>query len=375
MKSFFNKKLITAIAAQIDAVHPEFDSPLFCTQAAKGLSNLELKARSKHIALALAAQLPAGNQTQFKQSISILLTSMGTPDDNGGMEGMGGFGYLPHLDYLELHGLPYPKIALPAMAKMTRFFSAEFAIRPYIIKHPELTRISLSKWMKDKDWRVRRLASEGTRPRLPWGQQLPDFIRDPQPVLAILAQLFNDENLIVRRSVANNLNDIAKDHPDLAADTAQQWLSSNGEHASWTAKHGMRTLVKQGHPKALSVLGFTGGEQVEINKLTLSPAQLSIGDQISIAFELLSNESDDAKLVVDYALERVLANGKLARKVFKIGNKILQSGERMSIDKKHNFRQRSTRTYYPGQHAIEIVVNGHIKARKTFVLKAPASQR
>ena len=370
MKTFFNRKLVISIAEEISHTHAQFDSDRFVEQASTGLNKLELKARSHHIAHALAELLP----DNFEESTAILLSAMkrssttAEAEQSGGLEGMGGFRYLPFLDFVELYGLVHTRISLKTLERMTQFFSAEFAIRPFIIESPKLSMTFIVRWSKNKDWRVRRLASEGIRPRLPWAKQLPEFINDPTPVLPILQRLYADENLIVRRSVANNLNDIAKDHPDLAAHTATQWMKHKSVDAQWTAKHGLRTLIKQGHPKALAALGYKLDRQITISKFKLEPARLKIGERLHILLTVKSNEAKTVKLVVDFALERALANGKTARKVFKLKNLTITPCESVIVVKYLDFIQRSTRTYYPGPHAIDILVNGQVKLRKEFVV-------
>ena len=358
------------MAEEISHAHKYFDSDQFVTRASRGLYKLELKARSQHIAHALAAQLPS----DFEESAAFLLHALDVSTmahesgQSGGLEGMGRFRYLPFLDFVELYGAEHTNISLRTLERMTRFFSAEFAIRPFIIQSPELTMKAISRWSKNKDWRVRRLASEGTRSRLPWGKQLPAFINDPTPVLPILERLYTDKNLIVRRSVANNLNDISKDHSDLAAHTAARWMKNKSVDAQWTAKHGLRTLIKQGHPKALSALGYELNRKIIISRFRLTPTHLKIGERLHMVLTAISKEDKAVKLVVDFALERVLANGKTARKVFKLKNLTIAPNESVIVTKYLDFIQRSTRTYYPGPHAIDILVNGQVKLRKDFVI-------
>ncbi|MFT5351853.1 MAG: 3-methyladenine DNA glycosylase AlkC [Gammaproteobacteria bacterium] len=368
MKEFFNKKRVELIAAEISEAVGNFNVDVFIMQACAGLNALELKERSKHIANAMKMQLPVETKKNYSHAISQLLLAMGDPVDDGGLDGMDGFHHLPYLDFVELYGHPYPIQSLKALERMTQFFSAEFAIRPFLLNDSEKTVRQMKRWSKHRDWRVRRLASEGTRPRLPWGKQIPQFIKDPSDILPILNTLYDDTNLVVRRSVANNLNDISKDHPELAANLATDWLSNKSESAQWTAKHGLRTLVKQGNSTALQALGFSGGENITASNFTVTPKSLSIGEKLSISFDLYSEEKCSSKLVIDYVLERILANGKLARKVFKIANTTMGNGQSLKFTKHHDFTQRSTRTYYPGTHTIHIQVNGFIIAHRSFRL-------
>lgn len=368
MKNFFNKKRVQLIALEISDAVDTFNSAVFIKQACAGLNAKELKARSKHIANAMMMQFPVDTRENYSHSITQLLVAMGDPKDEAGLDGMEGFHHLPYLDFVELYGQAYPVQSLKALERMTQFFSAEFAIRPFLITDSDKTLRQMKRWSTHRDWRVRRLASEGTRPRLPWGKQIPEYIKDPSAILPILNTLFDDPSLVVRRSVANNLNDISKDHPELAAKLASDWLSNESESATWTAKHGLRTLIKHGNPTALQALGYSGSKNITATIFTVMPASLGIGEKLVIDFKLKSAEKHSSKLVIDYVLERVLANGKLAKKVFKIANITMGNAQSLNFSKAHDFTQRSTRTYYPGTHTIYLQVNGLIIAHRSFEL-------
>ena len=364
LKTIFNQEVITDLAQRIKKVFPLFDSIAFEQDANQNLDFLELKQRSTQICNALRSYLPS----DFQQAVTILIEAMGKDDNSGGLEGYYGFRFMPFLDFVAAQGLDNPDIALDSLEKMTLHFSAEFAIRPFILQHPNTTLPRLIEWTSHQDWRVRRLASEGSRPRLPWGMQLKPFIEDPSFVIDILNQLYNDSNLIVRRSVANNLNDIAKDNPDLAVKTAQHWWDSENELARWTVRHGLRTLVKQGHQEALSILGFVGGDNIRVENFCFQPSVVMIGDELNFFCNLISEELKNVHLVVDYVLHRILANGKLSKKVFKLRQIELSPGEKITLSGKHKFKQLSTRTYYPGIHSIELIVNGRSIGKYDFEL-------
>ena len=364
LKTIFNQKVITDLAQRITTVFPSFDSIGFEQDANKNLDSLELKQRSTQICTALISYLPS----EFEKAASILIQAMGEDDKSGGIEGYNGFRFMPFLDFVAVRGLDNPDIALDSLEKMTLHFSAEFAIRPFILKHPDITLPRLIEWTLNPDWRVRRLASEGSRPRLPWGTQLKPFIKDPSFVIGILNQLYNDPNLVVRRSVANNLNDIAKDNPELAVETAQSWWDSGEEIARWTVRHGLRTLIKQGHQEALSILGFIGGDNIRVENFQFQTSVVMIGDELNFSLLLVSEELKNVRLIVDYILHRVLANGKLSKKVFKLRQIELSPGEKISLLGNHKFKQLSTRTYYPGIHSIELIVNGRSVGKYDFEL-------
>lgn len=364
LKTIFNPVVIRNLDQTIKGVFPQFDSDTFVQQASQNLDTLELKQRSHQICLALNSCLP----DKFASAIAILLSAMGEDDGTGGIEGYAGFRFMPFLDYVVLRGMADPDLALESLVKMNLYFSAEFAIRPFILNYPAKTLPRLTAWASHPDWRVRRLASEGTRPRLPWGIQLKPFIENPSAVIDILNRLYQDENLVVRRSVANNLNDIAKDNPDVAVKMAQRWWRTQNELSQWTVRHGLRTLIKQGNQEALSILGFVGGERILVQNFCFQSLAVKIGEELHFSFSLLSAETSEVRLVVDYILHRRLANGKLATKVFKLKQIFLAPGAKISLQGKHKFKQLSTRTYYPGIHSIELIANGHLLDKYDFEL-------
>jgi 3-methyladenine DNA glycosylase AlkC len=361
-KTLFDKQLVERIGDRIAGAYSEFDQSGFITEAVEGLDDLELKARSAHICAAFAKRLPA----DFSAAVEVLLQAMGEDDGSGGLEGFEGFHHMPFLDFVAAHGTGHPDTALDALERMTLFFSAEFAIRPFLARYPDKVMVRLYPCSRADDWRLRRFVSERTRPRLPWASRLPALIEDPSPMFDFLERLHDDPHLVVRRSVANHLNDIAKDHPDPAVELAASWAAKGGEEGMWTVRHGLRTLIKQGHPGALALLGYRAVDAVRVETLSLTASQVAIGDTLHFSFTLVSEERDPVKLVIDYALHRELANGKRGRKVFKLAKRTMAPGERVVIDGKQSFQQRSTRTYYPGAHAIEILINGQAAQQCAF---------
>ena len=354
LKTLFDAALVGEIADRLQTAHAALDRDAFVHAAVRDLDELELKQRSARICEAMIEHLPA----DFHEATTILLEAMGEADESGGLEGFSGFLFMPFLDYVAERGLGDSRRALDVLERMTLYFSAEFAIRPYLLADPKKTMARMLEWASAEDWRVRRLASEGSRPRLPWAFRLKPLIKDPSPVLPILDRLHDDPHLVVRRSVANHLNDLAKDHPDLAVATARRWWASETEGARWTVRHGLRTLVKQGHAGALEVLGFRGGDRLDLEGFALQPARVEIGGRVEFGFTLISRERSAVRLAVDYALHRVLKSGKQARKVFKLAVVEMAPGESRHFEGRQAFRQLSTRTYYPGTHRIEILVNG-----------------
>ncbi|MCA9890935.1 MAG: hypothetical protein KC546_21305, partial [Anaerolineae bacterium] len=214
---------------------------------------------------------------------------------------------------------------------------------------------------------VRRLASEGCRPLLPWNIRLNQFVKDPTPILPILETLKADDSLYVRKSVANNLNDLSKNHPDLVLDIAERWYGDN-EHTNWIVKHALRTLLKKGNQRALSIFGFGDVDDVTISKLTVTPDLIAIGDDLFFSFDLLLKADQTKKLRLEYAIHYVKANGSRSKKVFQISEREVTPNTSHTIKSKQSFRNMTTRKHYPGQHKIEILVNGISKAQAAFMV-------
>jgi 3-methyladenine DNA glycosylase AlkC len=264
---------------------------------------------------------------------------------------------MPQNDFVARYGLDDFDISMRALYEMTKRFTAEGAIRAFIQKYPDQTLRVLRQWAQDPNCHVRRLVSEGTRPRLPLAPRLRDFIRDPRPVLALLEQLKADPELMVRRSVANNLNDIAKDHPDLVVETLARWKQAAAPGTPWIIGHAARTLLKQGHAGALALLGYAA-TSISVASFQLKQAKVNLGEDLVFAIDIQSTADEPQSLMIDYVVHHLKANGKLAPKVFKLAKKRLHPHETLSLSKRHAFRPLSTRVYYPGRHALELQING-----------------
>ncbi len=269
--------------------------------------------------------------------------------------------------FVEQYGLAHPRQSLEAIALITRYTSCEFAIRPFISRYPELTMPKLHAWARDSDANLRRLVSEGSRPRLPWAAQLQEFIADPTPALALLEQLKDDPSLYVRRSVANHLNDISKDHAQIVLDTLKAWRDDASAERLWLIKHALRSLIKKGDAQALEILGYRE-PQLELRDLALSPKQLRFGGELKFTFLLHSASDAKQNLMIDYVMRFVKANGKTAPKVFKLKKAALLPKESLLISKSHAIRPISSRRYYAGLHRLEIQVNGRIVGGADFEL-------
>ena len=244
--------------------------------------------------------------------------------------------------------------------ELTQRFTAEFSIRHYIIQHREKTLQQLRLWARDPSEHVRRLVSEGSRPLLPWAKRLDCFRLDPEPVIELLEMLKDDPSLYVRRSVANNLNDISKDHPQRVNELCKSWLVDANAERKWLVKHALRTLIKKGNQDTLSLLGFGDIEGIQIADQHVSPKNTAIGKEVTIAFSLFNNTKKSADLMVDFAVDFIKANGKASQKVFKLKQVKLAPGETIHLQKPLSLKQRTTRKHYPGKHNVSIMLNGNL---------------
>jgi 3-methyladenine DNA glycosylase AlkC len=296
----------------------------------------------------------------------------GSTDDEGtpraGTDGLSGWAVWPLADYVATRGLADPQRALATLRALTQRFTAEWSIRPFIEQHPELAFNTLMQWTSDPSPHVRRLASEGSRPRLPWGAQLKGLIADPSPTLPLLAALQDDPSPYVRRSVANHLNDIAKDHPALLAQWLEQHLVAAPAERRALLKHASRTLIKKGDAPVLKAWGL--GQRFKGNvALNLSGRSVAIGDTLTLTATLQSTSARTQKLVIDYAVHHVKANGQTTPKVFKGWALELAPHETRVLNKRHSLRLITTRQYHAGRHHIDIRVNGETLAEREFVLR------
>lgn len=255
LKTLLDRAAIECLAHNIGLVHRDFDAAAFRREARQGLEPLAILARGLHLAKVLRRHLPA----RYEAAVDVLVQSLTPPLAETEGNGLAGFFYLPHVSFVATYGLdpaenggrdPFES-SMRAQYEITRRFSAEFSIRPFLIKWPERTLARLREWTRDPDPHVRRLCSEGSRPRLPWAMRIPAFVRDPRPVLPILETLKDDPELYVRRSVANHIGDIAKDHPALAFEICERWVEGADENRKWLIRHAVRHPAKKGVKTAL----------------------------------------------------------------------------------------------------------------------------
>jgi 3-methyladenine DNA glycosylase AlkC len=320
--------------------------------------------RGKKIAQVLRRYLPA----DYEPALAILLDSLDQPHGRDPSLTLGSFLYLPHTMFVAEFGLAHFAASMRAQHALTQRFTAEFSIRPFLEKHLEATLRQLKVWASDPSPHVRRLVSEGTRPRLPWAPRLRQFQADPTPVQALLELLKDDPDLYVRRSVANNLNDIGKDHPELLSRVAKAWLKDASAERAWIVRHALRSAIKRGDNGALKALGFGKTAQVAVSGIQITPGTAVMGEAVTIAFELTNPQSRVQNLLVDLAVHYVKANGQARAKVFKLKTLELAPGQTAQFAKKLSLAEMTTRKHYPGEHKVDVILNGQAQTLGAFEL-------
>lgn len=354
LKSLFNERMVRSIADDLKRAYPSLAYARFVRDAMDGLESLELTQRGGHVADVMRRHLPSA----YDEAVEVLIASFGDEHDGSETFGFEPFRFLPHATFIARYGLDHFELSMRAQHELTRRFTAEGSIRPYIERYPRETMARLREWTRDPNVHVRRLVSEGTRPRLPWAPRLRDFQRDPVPVLELLELLKNDDERYVQRSVANNLNDIAKDHPDLVVDVLRRWSKDAGAGREWIVRHALRSLIKQGHAGALALLGAGETPRVRIHNVTLAPKRVAIGGKLAFSFEIESAAKDAQTLMIDYAVHFVKSDSSRRPKVFKLKKATLARGETLIVSGRVSFVPMTTRRPYPGRHAIEARING-----------------
>ena len=360
LKNRYHYESIHELALRVKAVYPSFLEEDFVKSVMNGAwERLELKARMRQISVNLGRYLP----DDYEQAIDVLYkVAAGYP------EGYNDFTFMYFPDFVEVYGQEerYWDLSMAALESFTILSSSEFAVRPFIIKNEERMMRQMAVWAGHDNEHVRRLSSEGCRPQLPWGQVLDSFKKDPTPIIPILEQLKNDSSAYVRKSVANNLNDISKTHPDLVLGIARKWYGMT-DHTDWIVKHGCRTLLKKADSEAMAFFEFDDTASVKLLEFVLDKTSISIGDSITFSFSVLAEKEVKARL--EYGIDYVKSNGRRSRKRFKISEVTLKENEERSYEKKHSFKDLSTRKHYPGIHSIAIIVNGAERDKLDFSLE------
>ena len=350
-KDLYNQAFYEQLADALTLTFTAFDRKrfmqlIFVTE----FDDYELKQRMQHTTEVLHEFMPAA----FADSVPVLaqiidnLLAIGVSEQR--LEDM----YLPA--YIETYGLQDYESAVTALELVTQFTSCEFAVRPFIIKYPEPMLEQMQRWSCHGNRHVRRLASEGSRPRLPWAMALPALKQEPTPLLPILSQLKNDECEVVRRSVANNFNDIAKDNPEFVVAVAQQWFGNNTTTDA-LVKHACRTLLKQAHPDIMALFGFAP-DVITLVDFAITTKKVKMGDALAFNFSVHNSAASDTLMRLEYGLYYLKKNGTLARKVFKISERMLSAGKTETVFRQQSFKRITTRVFYPGEHELSIIVNG-----------------
>lgn len=368
----FNRSKVGQVAARIAHEYPAFRRRQFVDQVMGRLGELELKQRIAWIALCLEEYLP-GN---YRRAVEVLLGSLPAPCDPALSDGdFGDFIYAPYSAFVARRGCTPEDLdfSLSALKETTTRFSAEDAIRTFIDANPAHTLRTLMDWTTDQHYHVRRLCSEGTRPRLPWARRLSIHATAALP---ILDQLFTDQTRFVTRSVANHLNDISKSDPDAVVGTLQRWRRSGRQEPremDYIVRHATRSLVKAGHPATLEILGVPTDQPDVVTRLRV-PRQVRLDTELEFSIDLDADR--DTEAVVDYALRFPGPSGRLTgRKIYKLRRLTLPAGVTITIAKRHLLRSNmTTRKLYPGKHEIEILVNGTARASRSFWLDPPAGE-
>lgn len=354
LKDQYGPEVVDWLAQQICQVYPAFNATQYRQAVLPGFDSLELMARGKHMAQQLHHFLPH----DYPQAVDTLVRSMGVKLQDSRSFSMSAFYYLPHSFYISEFGLDDFEPSMAAMYQLTQRFTAEFCIRPFLLRYPQQTLARLHQWLADPNEHVRRLVSEGTRPRLPWGMALKPFKQDPAAVLPLLEQLKDDESLYVRRSVANNLNDIGKDNLAILCDVCRRWLTDADDNRRWLINHALRSAIKRAEPEALAVLGYDRDIDVAIDAVSISPQQARLGDQLTLQFCLTNRAAAVQSLLVDLVIYYVKANGRIGAKVFKLKTLQLDGGESVLLSKRVSLKNMSTRKHYAGRHVVHVLING-----------------
>lgn len=355
LKNSFDAPMVRRLARSLAEAHPSFPAKRFVALATREFDRLELMDRARRVSTALRECLPGS----YPEAVRVIIDSLSRESGARGGGPMDGFRFLPFVLFVADHGLDpaHFEDSMRAQYELTRRFTAEFSIRAFIERHPQRSLARLREWAADPDPHVRRLVSEGSRPRLPWAGRLRDFQVDPSPVLALLELLKDDESEYVRRSVANNFNDIGKDHPEILVEVAARWLKDASKDRAALVRHALRWLVKQGHPGALRVLGYGQRALVKVRG-SVAPARVAIGGKVRVSVEVQSTSRREQRLAVDLSVSYVKADGSRRPKVFKLGALDLPPRETRGLSKVLSFAQHTTRRHFPGRHPMEVMVNG-----------------
>lgn len=366
LKDSFPLGIARDLAEAILRHERDFPASAFLERVADGWDRLELMARGQRIADAFweTAGLP------YPRLVGILVAELGPELSRTEDNGMAPFRHLPVSYLVARYGLDHLEESLAAMHALTRRFTAEFCLRPYLERHRDAVLARLRDWAGDPSPHVRRLVSEGTRPRLPWASRLREFQRNPRLALPLLEALRDDPHPYVRRSVANHLNDIGKDHPGVLLEVARSWWTDATPERRRLLEHALRVRIKEGDPEVLALLGYSATQSVQVGKVRFRPGSVRIGDSIEVSFEVRNPSGASLDLLVDLRLHAVKQDGSLRPRVFKGRRISLEPGAATGMSLSLSFRPMTTRVHHPGRHQVEALVNGVAHPLGSFLVRS-----
>jgi len=363
LKDVYSKDFLLNLSSMLQSAYKAFDSTAFIAAVMdETWDAIPLKARTRRISKNLGTFLP----DDYERALDILYVIT---------DSCTGFPYLIFPDFVAVYGKAekHWELSMNALESFTQRSSSEFAIRSFILSDPKRVMRRMASWAGHPNEHVRRLSSEGCRPRLPWGEALPMFKKNPAPVLSILELLKADPSHYVRNSVANNLNDISKDNPALVLETACRWIGTN-VGTDWILRHGCRTLIRKANPEAMKLFGYAIPKDqapiATLASLTVQPSALTIGGSCEIQYRLDLREDEAAHVRIEYGIDFIKANGKTSRKSFLLTDKTVTSGARLTGRRQHKFSEMTTRRHYPGNHRIVLLVNGQEVAETILSLQS-----
>lgn len=355
LKDIYSNVYISKLAKHLANEFSNFQEDKFLQRIFnEGWSELSLKERMRHVTVSMHDFLPK----DYEQVIKVLQKIAPDFSDNA-------LASIIFPDYVEVYGLNDWEVSMKALECFTQYSTSEFAVRPFFLQNPNLLINQMFIWSKHPNHHIRRLASEGIRPRLPWGIGLKTLKKNPGPIIPILENLKEDGSLYVRKSVANNMNDISKDHPDLVIQLAKQWKGKH-PHTDWILKHGCRGLLRKGNKEALSIFGFQSADSIKVETLSIKNSDLKIGDSLEFAFKIKGENVNPQTLRVEYAIDFVKARGSRNKKIFYIKEAKLPIQGKLIFQKTHSLQDLTTRKHYPGLHTLSIIVNGESKNSINF---------
>ncbi len=355
LKDMFSKKFYERLALEFNKVDKNFHPDKFVKDVIKNIDSLSLNQRMRNTSMVLKQHLPS----DYKKAIDIMWEVI--------PEFKSSYTALLFPDFVGQYGHTDFKLSMDALKYFTQFGSSEFAVREFLKRDLEKTLAVMKKWSEDKSYHIRRLSSEGSRPRLPWSFNIQAIANNPEYTRPILERLKTDSELYVKKSVANHLNDFSRINPDWMLNVINAWDKKNSDTA-WIVKHASRTLIKNGDARSLAIFHYEKSPSLKVENLKFEKFKINLGESLQFSFDLTSQKSTSQKLVIDFVVHYQKKSTVLVPKVFKLKDLYLKSQQTISIEKSHRFIDFTTRKHYPGKHMLEIMINGKSYGKKEFVL-------